>query len=466
MKTHTRYVCQTCGAATPRWLGKCNECGEWNTLVEEVVERAAPAAAARHGAPRGDAPAPISAVAAEGMERLSSGVGELDRVLGGGIVDGSVVLIGGDPGIGKSTLLTQVAALVASDPGAPGTVLYVSGEESARQVRLRCERLGPLPERFLVVCETDLRAIMEHIAAAGASLVIIDSIQTTVDASLESAPGTVTQVRQCAGALTRAAKGGGPPVFIIGHVTKEGSLAGPRVLEHMVDSVLYFEGDRHHAYRILRAVKNRFGSTDEIGIFEMREDGLQPVENASAALLAEREAGASGSSVTALLEGSRPLLIEAQALVSRSFLAAPRRSSNGVDINRANMLLAVLEKRVGLRLGDQDVFINVAGGVRLNEPSADLAVVLAVASSFRDQPVDAGTVLIGEVGLGGEIRSVPRLDKRVREAARMGFSRVVTARHGVGALPKVEGIKVSPAATVSEAIALALTPASRGSASS
>ncbi len=464
MRTHTRYVCQTCGAATPRWLGKCGECGEWNTLVEEVVERAAPAAAARHGSPRGDAPAPISAVAAEGMERLSSGVGELDRVLGGGIVNGSVVLIGGDPGIGKSTLLTQVAALVASGPSTTGTVLYVSGEESARQVRLRCERLGPLPERFLVVCETDLRAIMEHIAAAGAALVIIDSIQTTVDASLESAPGTVTQVRQCAGALTRAAKGGGPPVFIIGHVTKEGSLAGPRVLEHMVDSVLYFEGDRHHAYRILRAVKNRFGSTDEIGIFEMREDGLQPVENASAALLAEREAGASGSSVTALLEGSRPLLIEAQALVSRSFLAAPRRSSNGVDINRANMLLAVLEKRVGLRLGDQDVFINVAGGVRLNEPSADLAVVLAVASSFRDQPVDAGTVLIGEVGLGGEIRSVPRLDKRVREAARMGFSRVVTARHGVGALPKVEGIKVAPAATVSEAIALALTPASRAGA--
>jgi DNA repair protein RadA/Sms len=277
-------------------------------------------------------------------------------------------------------------------------------------------------------------------------------------------PGSLQQLRRCCLDLVTLAKTSGTAVAIVGHVTKEGDLAGPKLLEHLVDVVLAFEGDRHHAYRILRAVKNRFGSTDEIGIFEMREDGLQPVENASAALLAEREAGASGSSVTALLEGSRPLLIEAQALVSRSFLAAPRRSSNGVDINRANMLLAVLEKRVGLRLGDQDVFINVAGGVRLNEPSADLAVVLAVASSFRDQPVDAGTVLIGEVGLGGEIRSVPRLDKRVREAARMDFSRVVTARHGVGALPKVEGIKVAPAATVSEAIALALTPASRAGA--
>ena len=483
-KTQTRFVCQSCGYESLRGVGRCPECHAWNSFAEEVriperssaLGRSAPIAGI-HARPQ-----PITEVASSASIRLSTGIGELDRVLGGGIVPGALILIGGDPGIGKSTLMTQVAQQLSvgsrqSAVGSqaqrtndlttqrpitqhpiPNTVLYISGEESVEQIRLRSERLGADSAGFLVVNENDIGAILHHIETERPSLAIVDSIQTTYDSSLESAPGTVSQVRNCAAALARTAKAGGPPIVLIGHVTKEGSLAGPRVLEHMVDTVLYFEGDRHQAYRILRAVKNRFGSTDEIGIFEMRETGLEEVANPSAALLAERTHDTSGSAVAAMIEGSRPLLVEIQALVSRSPLASPRRTATGIDHNRLSMLLAVLEKRVGLKLAEQDVFVNVAGGVRLIEPAADLATVVALASNFREQPVDPNTILIGEVGLGGEVRSVGQVEKRLREAARLGFTRAVLSRHNAGRLPRDIKIEVVPTGGVEDAMRLALLP--------
>lgn len=465
-KAITKYVCQSCGYASPRWLGRCPECEAWNSFTEEAraPEKSPAARVAASHAPSAQHPTPITAVEAQTEQRLSSGIGELDRVLGGGIVPGALILVGGDPGIGKSTMMTQVAHRVSmgvkATPTSPcsHTVLYVSGEESVQQIKLRSERLGALAEGFLVVNETDIGAILHHIETVKPVLAVVDSIQTAYDPSLESAPGTVSQVRNCASALARLAKSGGPPIFLIGHVTKEGSLAGPRVLEHMVDTVLYFEGDRHQAYRILRAVKNRFGSTDEIGLFEMREEGLTEVENPSAALLAERTTGASGSAVTATLEGSRPLLVEIQALAARSFLANPRRTATGIDLNRVHMLLAVLEKRVGLRLAEQDVYVNVAGGVRIVEPAADLAVTMAVASNFREQPVDPSAILIGEVGLGGEVRAVSQVEKRLREAARLGFTRAVLSRRNTPRLPKNLGVEVVGVADVIEAVKAALLP--------
>jgi DNA repair protein RadA/Sms len=372
------------------------------------------------------------------------------------MVPGSVVLIGGDPGIGKSTLLTQVGRLVASDDTGPErAVLYISGEESPQQVRLRCERLGALSDRLLVVGETDVGAMLHHIGAVKPAMVVLDSVQTAYDPSLESAPGTVSQVRSVASALAGAARASGPCVFLVGHVTKEGALAGPRVLEHMVDTVLYFEGDRHHAYRVLRAVKNRFGPTDEVGLFEMCEHGLQPIENPSAALLSERVGGAAGSAVVATMEGTRPLLVEVQALVTRSFLSSPRRAVNGLDYNRANMVMAVLEKRLGLRLGEHDVFLNVAGGVRLLEPATDLGVAVAIASSYRDLPTDAEALVVGEIGLGGEVRSVSHLDRRLREAQRLGFRRAIAPRQAAPGVRAAE-IRTSPARTIREAVEVAL----------
>jgi DNA repair protein RadA/Sms len=460
-KVQTKYVCQTCGHETPRWMGKCPECDAWNSFVEEVrvQEKATPLGRSSTLLPSGAAlPTPITQVAAQRETRLPSGIGELDRVLGGGIVPGALVLVGGDPGIGKSTLMTQVAHAVANSSQS-NSVLYVSGEESVEQIKLRSERLGAAAERFLVANETDIGAILHHIDATRPALVIIDSIQTTYDSSLESAPGTVSQVRSCASALARLAKGGGPPIFLIGHVTKEGSLAGPRVLEHMVDTVLYFEGDRHQAYRILRSVKNRFGSTDEIGIFEMGEQGLAEVENPSAVFLAERTTDTNGSAVTATLEGSRPLLVEIQALVARSFLANPRRTATGVELNRVNMLLAVLEKRVGLKLAEQDVYVNVAGGVRIVEPASDLAVTMAVASNFREQAIDPHALFLGEVGLGGEVRAVSQIEKRLREAARLGFTRAVVSRHNTARLPKNLGVEVLGVHNVLEAMNMALLTA-------
>ena len=467
-------------------MGKCPECEAWDSFVEEVTVKEKAGAVGKAGGagfgaggntgramvPTSGAPVPITQVEAIAHARLSSGIGEFDRVLGGGIVPGGLMLVGGDPGIGKSTLLTQVAACIASGKtsnvgeathaaasAAHPSVLYISGEESAQQIKLRSARLGAETPHFLISVETEIGIILHHLETVRPALAIIDSIQTMSDSALESAPGSVSQVRACATHLARFAKTIGVPVVLIGHVTKEGSLAGPRVLEHIVDTVLYFEGDRYHAYRLLRAAKNRFGSTDELGIFEMRETGLIGVENPSAVLLAERTEGGSGSAVASTLEGSRALLVEVQALAARSHLASPRRAVTGMDPNRVNLLLAVLEKRVGLKLAEQDVFVNVAGGVKIMEPAADLATALAVASSFREQPVEPTTIVLGEVGLAGEVRAVSQVEKRLREAARQGFEKAVISRHNAAKLPKDLGLKVVSVSNVNEAIQAALLPA-------
>jgi DNA repair protein RadA/Sms len=473
-KFQTRYTCQNCGYESLKWMGRCPECESWDTFVEEVLMKEKPGAMGKTGAsggssPRGlvpvsGPPIPITQVEMAAVARLSSGIGEFDRVLGGGIVPGGLILVGGDPGIGKSTLLTQVAAQVAAirteaeATEGQATVLYVSGEESAQQIRLRSGRLGAESPAFFVSVETEISLILHHLETVRPALAIIDSIQTMSDSSLESAPGSVSQVRACATHLARCAKTMHIPIVLIGHVTKEGSIAGPRVLEHIVDTVLSFEGDRHHAYRLLRAAKNRFGSTDELGIFEMHESGLVGVENPSAVLLSEREEGATGSAVASTLEGSRALLVEVQALVARSPLASPRRAVTGMEPNRVSMILAVLERRVGLKLAEQDVYVNVAGGIRILEPAADLAMAMAIVSNFREQPLEPTTILIGEVGLGGEVRAVSQVEKRLREAARQGFTKAFLSRHNAGKLSDVPGLTVVPVANVAEAIRLALRP--------
>jgi DNA repair protein RadA/Sms len=474
-RLQTHYICQTCGYESLKWMGKCPECDAWDSFVEEVTLKEKPGAVGKPGSgfggagtraivPTGGSPTPITEVEMADLERLSSGIGEFDRVLGGGIVPGGLMLVGGDPGIGKSTLLTQVAACVAgakgigNGKGAANTVLYISGEESAQQIRLRSGRLGAESPNFLVSVETEIGIILHHLETLRPSLAVIDSIQTMSDSSLESAPGSVSQVRACATHLARFAKAVGVPIVLIGHVTKEGSLAGPRVLEHIVDTVLYFEGDHHHAYRLLRAAKNRFGSTDELGIFEMHENGLIGVDNPSAVLLSERDAAGTGSAVASTLEGSRALLVEVQALVARSNLASPRRAVTGMDPNRVNMLLAVLEKRIGLKIAEQDVYVNVAGGIRIMEPAADLATAVAVASNFREQPVEPTTILLGEVGLAGEVRAVSQIEKRLREAARQGFTRAIISRHNADKLPKNLGLKIVGVNGVHDALHAALLP--------
>lgn len=456
----TRYVCQNCGHASLQWLGRCPECGSWDSFVEEVVlrEKSPERAGKKAGSPSSALlseeghPLPITQIAMQTVPRISSGIGEFDRVLGGGIVPGSIVLVGGEPGIGKSTLLTQVAQNVASY--GQGSVLYVSGEESAQQVRLRSARLGGESEHLLVSGETDLEKILYHLEKMRPQLAIVDSIQTTQDSTLETIPGAISQVRTCAARLARFAKASGVPIFLIGHVTKEGSLAGPRVLEHIVDTVLYFEGDRQNAYRLLRAVKNRFGSTDELGIFEMQEQGLIGVDNPSAMLLAERTHEGVGSVVTSTLEGARALLVEVQGLATRSFLASPRRVVTGLDPNRVGMILAVIEKRLGLKLAEQDVFVNVAGGLRVVETAADLAVAMAVVSSFREQPVDPSAVFIGEVGLSGEVRAVNQVERRLREAARQGFQRAIIPRYNLRDIAALHsfGMETIGVATLVEAL--------------
>jgi DNA repair protein RadA/Sms len=501
-RLQTRYLCQTCGNESPKWLGKCPECDSWDSFVEEVTLREKPGAVGRPTGgggglttsgrgivpTGGGMPTPITQVEMAQMARLSSGVGEFDRVLGGGIVPGGLILVGGDPGIGKSTLLTQVAHCVASGIAAPEReegkgkrekevltpehrtsehpdtkhpVLYISGEESAQQIKLRGARLGAESADFYIGVETEIGIILHHLETVRPALAVIDSIQTMSDSSLDSAPGSISQVRACATHLARYAKTTGVPIVLIGHVTKEGSLAGPRVLEHIVDTVLYFEGDRHHAYRMLRAAKNRFGSTDELGIFEMGEAGLIGVDNPSAVLLAERDERGTGSAVASTLEGSRALLVEVQALVARSNLASPRRVVTGMDPNRVNMILAVLEKRVGLKIAEQDAYVNVAGGVRIVEPASDLATALAIASNFREQPVDPTTILMGEVGLAGEVRAVSQVEKRLREAARQGFKRAVISKHNATKLPSIPDFKVIGVSNVLEAIQIALLPPPR-----
>jgi len=416
LKQKTVYTCQQCGLQSPKWLGKCPDCGQWNTLAEEslVVTRGKGRPAVPAGRPQR-----LAEVAATEEDRLRCGIGELDRVLGGGVVPGSFILIGGDPGIGKSTLLLQAVDQLARS----GAVLYVTAEESARQVKLRGERLGVVAEALYLLAETALEAILDRVRELKPDFLVVDSIQTIFTAALESAPGSVSQVRECAGRLMQLAKGEGIPTFIVGHVTKDGAIAGPRMLEHMVDTVLYFEGDPGHPYRILRAVKNRFGSTNEIGVFEMKEAGLAEVANPSELFLAERPQGAAGSAVVPSLEGSRPILVELQALVSGSSFGTPRRTAMGIDHNRVSLLVAVLEKKVGLSLLSQDIFLNVAGGVRLDEPAVDLGVLAALASSHLNKPIPPRTILFGEVGLAGEVRAVSRPELRVKEAARLGFDR-------------------------------------------
>ncbi|MBM4420716.1 MAG: DNA repair protein RadA [Chloroflexi bacterium] len=414
----TAFVCQQCGNHFPKWIGRCPACGGWNAMVEErVVAPARGRGPAR--APR--APVPLAEVAEDQQARIVTGIGEFDRVLGGGVVRGSLVLLGGDPGIGKSSLLMQASSRLA----AQGPVLYVSGEESAAQVKLRARRFGISGDGILMLAETDLGSVIEAIRSTKPHFVVIDSIQTMSSDAVGSAAGGVSQLRECAARLLEVAKGDDVPIFLVGHVTKEGAIAGPRVLEHIVDAVLYLEGERFHAYRILRTTKNRFGSTDEVGVFEMAESGLVEVANPSAAFLQERSQGVPGSVVVPTLEGTRPLLVEVQALVTRTSFGLPRRTTNGADLQRVLLLLAVLAKRAGLDLGAHDVYVNVAGGLRIREPAVDLGLAAAIASALRDRPAEPRTILVGELGLGGELRRAQRIGVRLKEAERLGFSRAV-----------------------------------------
>lgn len=423
MKQRRVYVCNTCGCQAPRWLGKCPDCGAWNSMAEELLLKQGEQGG--RSLPSGSEPLPLGAVGKVEEKRTTTGIGEFDRVLGGGVVTGSIVLIGGDPGIGKSTLLLQVADRLARG-GKP--VLYVSGEESPRQIGMRACRMGVDAPSLLLLAETSLETILSRAESLSPAALVVDSIQTIHTTSLESAPGSVSQVRECAGRLMIHAKKSGVPVFLVGHVTKDGSLAGPRVLEHLVDTVLSFEGDRSHSFRILRAVKNRFGSTNEIGVFDMREEGLAEVANPSELFLTERPTEAAGSVVVSSLEGTRPLLVELQALVCGSQYGVPRRTTIGVDQNRVALLVAVLEKRGGLHLAGFDIFINVAGGVRLGETATDLGIVAALASSHLDRPIPPDTLVIGEVGLAGEVRGVASPEIRVREGAKLGFRRCILPR--------------------------------------
>ena len=419
-KARTIFVCQQCGNQQSRWLGKCPDCGTWDSFVEQQVSKQAAAGAAR--AATSNRPVPITEVATGGFERLPIEGEEVTRVLGGGIVPGSLVLIGGDPGIGKTTLLAQVGAQFADDVG---PVLYISAEESPQQLKLRAERLGKLAPRLYVLGETNLDQVIQAITELKPALVVVDSVQTVYLEEITSAAGSVSQVREVALRLLRLAKESGVPVFLVGHVTKEGTIAGPRVLEHIVDVVLYLEGDRFHQYRMLRGVKNRFGSTDEVGVFEMTQGGLREVSNPSQVFLAERSAGTPGSSVAVTMEGTRPILVEVQALTSHTQAVQPRRTANGFDPNRLVMLIAVLSKRVGLPLFNQDIYVNVVGGMRITEPAADLAVAIAIASSFRNQRVDPDLALVGEIGLSGELRSVSQLARRLGDAGKLGFKRAL-----------------------------------------
>ncbi|MET0152576.1 MAG: DNA repair protein RadA [Candidatus Binatia bacterium] len=417
-RERTLFSCQSCGYQTPKWLGRCPDCGQWESLVEERVTRAKASRGRTSSA--ASRPTPLAEIAAEGEDRRTTAIGELDRVLGGGMVAGSAILIGGDPGIGKSTLLLQATAALA----ASGTkVLYVSGEESAQQIRMRGERLGVGDSKASILCETSLERILEIAEDLAPDVIAVDSIQTVTSGELASVAGSIGQVRESAARLVAFSKRNGAACFLVGHVTKEGAIAGPRVLEHMVDTVLYFEGDRGHTFRVLRAVKNRFGSTNEIGVFEMKDSGLAPVVNPSELFLSERPVGVAGSVVVAAIEGTRPILVELQALVTPSAFGTPRRTTLGIDSNRLALLVAVLEKKVGLHLTGQDIFLNVAGGFSIDEPAADLGAVAAVASSFLDRPIEPGTLLIGEVGLAGEVRAIHQAEARVREARKMGFRR-------------------------------------------
>ncbi|TDL30577.1 DNA repair protein RadA [Jeotgalibacillus sp. S-D1] len=450
-KKKTKFMCQSCGYESAKWMGKCPGCGEWNTMVEDVsITGKQPRKSFTH-TPEGSSGKATPLVSVESIEepRVKTKIAELNRVLGGGVVPGSLILIGGDPGIGKSTLLLQVSSQLAETDN---TVLYISGEESVKQTKLRSDRLNVTSKDLFVYAETNLESIHQSIEQLSPDFVVIDSIQTVYHPEVTSAPGSVTQVRECTAELMRIAKMKNIAIFIVGHVTKEGSIAGPRILEHMVDTVLYFEGERHHTYRILRAVKNRFGSTNEMGIFEMKETGLEEVLNPSEIFLEERSQGAAGSTVVASMEGTRPILVEIQALVTPTSFNNPRRMATGVDQSRVSLLMAVLEKRVGLLLQQQDAYLKVAGGVRLDEPAIDLAVAVSIASSFKDQPSNAFDCIIGEVGLTGEVRRVSRIEQRVQEAAKLGFKRVFVPANNIGGWKFPDDIQVIGVADVNQAL--------------
>ena len=455
MKAKTVFYCTECGNETAKWAGRCPACGAWNSIVEQAAPKASAAGKGRTKVLAHSKAHPIAELQTEQELRFSTGMGELDRVLGGGAVKGSLVLVGGAPGIGKSTLMLQICSQLCRF----AKVLYVSGEESPHQLKMRAERLKVASGNLYVLSETCLGDVLECVSEEAPDILIVDSIQTLYNEELDSPAGSVSQVKDCTMTLMQLAKGQGITVFVIGHVNKEGSIAGPKVLEHMVDCVLYFEGDQHMTYRILRAAKNRFGATNEIGVFEMENDGLIEVENPSEMLLSGRPADASGTCVTCVMEGARPVLAEIQALIAPCAGARPLRSSNGFDYNRAAMLLAVLEKRGGLKVSACDAYLNIVGGLSLDEPAADLAAVIALASSYLDRPVPSDLVAIGEVGLTGELRSVNQLDQRVSEIQRLGFRRCVVPAHRAGTIKAPTGLTVIPARNIGEAIRAALRPA-------
>lgn len=451
-KVKTTFFCQNCGAQSPKWVGRCNACGEWNTYVEEVIEKAQPALwKGNSGGQAASRPNKLSEVAYGDEERMVMPDQELNRVLGGGLVPGSLILMGGEPGIGKSTLLLQMGLLAKGK-----SVLYVSGEESQQQIKMRADRLKMANDKFLILTETSLDTIFTHLKNVRPDILIIDSIQTIFTNKIESSPGSVSQIRECAGELLRYAKESAVPVFLIGHITKDGAIAGPKILEHMVDTVLQFEGDRHHVYRILRAIKNRFGSTAEIGIYEMQGSGLREVNNPSEVLIAQREESLSGVAIAATMEGIRPMLVETQALVSTAVYGTPQRSSTGFDLRRLSMLLAVLEKRCGFKLGAKDVFLNIAGGIKVEDPAIDLAVICAILSSNEDIAISAKICFAAEVGLSGEIRPVTRVEQRISEAEKLGFEEIIVSKYNLKGLDRSrhKGIKIHAVSKVEEVFSI------------
>ncbi len=445
-KSTTVFFCQECGHESSKWMGQCPACKKWNTFVEEKVNVTNSKITPFREAAK---PVKIGSISMKEEERMYTGIAELDRVLGGGIMQGSLTLVGGDPGIGKSTLLLQMCRLLAN---ANRKVLYISGEESLKQIKFRAVRIGEFEDTMMLLCETNLGIVEETIRHTEPEIVVIDSIQTMYQESVASAPGSVSQVREATNVFLQLAKGMGISIFIVGHVTKEGTVAGPRVLEHMVDTVLYFEGDRYASYRILRGVKNRFGSTNEIGVFEMRKEGLIEVENPSEYMLTGKPAGASGSVVVCSVEGTRPILIEIQALVCRTNFGIPRRQTTGTDFNRVNLLMAVLEKRLGLQIGDCDAYVNIAGGMKISEPAIDLGLIMAIVSSFKNRAIDEKTIVFGEVGLSGEVRAVSMAQQRVQEAKKLGYETVIMPRVNVEGMDTIDGIRIIGVGGIGEAI--------------
>lgn len=451
-KIKTKYVCQNCGYETAKWLGKCPECTKWNTFVEEIDDKSVKKETFIVDK-SSSKPVTINSIRSKGEERFSTCINELDRVLGGGVVKGSLVLVGGDPGIGKSTMLIQVSSNVAESGK---KVLYITGEESKSQIKMRAQRLGINSNNLYIFAENNLSLIEAQLDKIDPEMIILDSIQTVYNPEIASAPGTVSQIKEGTSKFMKIAKKMGISTFLVGHVTKEGSLAGPKLLEHMVDTVLYFEGERYNTYRLVRAVKNRFGSTNELGVFEMRDTGLEELENPSKVLISEKPKDVSGSVIISTVEGTRPMLIELQALVSPTSFGIPKRTSTGVDYNRVAMLLAVLEKRVGLQIQNQDVYLNIVGGIKINEPSIDLGIAIAVASSFKNIAIDENIAVTGEVGLTGEIRAVSFIEKRIAECKKLGFKQIVIPKSNYELVKDTKGIKILPAENLRQAINIVL----------